>query len=193
MEAYCFSAGKVAGVQGGTSVMSKAAKSATMFKFSPLRLVFVLQENKLYVLLKESQFLYDLRDYDFDINQPITRGEHGNHLMKDKILKKVKGDINGCLTFWERTLSAKFYAIFIADREMNNLGIRHFIDFTEQMNAWQMKVYHDKPFGNSDMRHFVADFLQRQATLEPIGTAGFSSKGHYYKVPDNSIEESRGK
>ena len=153
-----------------------------------LTYAFVLHGNDLYVLVKDHQFLYHLADYEFDSGQPITRGAAGNHLIKDRIIKKVKTDISSTLTFAERLLAPK-HALFITDRPLNNLGIRHYIDFTEQLNASQVRLYHDTPYGNTDMKRFLLSFMQSVDAKEPIGTAGIGKAVYWYKVVDDTAVE----
>lgn len=142
-----------------------------------LTYAFVLHGNDLYVLVKDHQFLYHLADYEFDSGKPITRGVTGNHLLKDRIIKKIKTDINSILTLAEHLLATK-HALFITDRPLNNLGIRHYMDFTEQLNVSQVRLYHDTPYGNTDMKRFLLSFMELIDTKEPIGTAGIGKAAY---------------
>jgi len=157
----------------------------------PLRLIFVLKQNNLFLIVKEDILPYDLTEHNFDTKKEITPGQNANHLMKaDALIKAVKNDIKSKLTKREQWLyGCLFYgkeAVFISDIPMNNLSIRHFCDFTGQIGAKKCIVYYEPLINKQLLPHFFSAFLERHPESDAIGAS--NDKGCHYKIPDNSIE-----
>lgn len=157
----------------------------------PLRLIFVLKQNNLFLIVKKDILSYDLTEYNFDTKKEITPGKNANHLMQaDSLIKTIKSEIKKRLTTWEKWKYGLLFegkeAIFISDAQMNNLAIKHFCNFTQQVGTNRCVVYHEPKINTEKLIASVRVFLENAVKSDAIGRV--DSKGYYYKVEDNSIE-----
>ena len=157
-----------------------------------LKLVFVLRKHILYLFFRDKTVEFDLNNYAFDAMSGIRSGKYGNHLFKaNGPINDMRTAIKNELTRTERFLFslalADISGVFIADRQLNNLEIKHYTDLLEQMNCKRVAVYFDDRL----LQTTIDDYLLQP--LPPpedklIGSAGIKAAPFKYKFPDDSIE-----
>jgi len=114
-----------------------------------LKLIFILRQNTLYIVVRGDLTELSLSSYSFNSTLPVSSGTNGNHLFKATgPIEDVRAIILSKLQKRERLLFRlyllKVSGIFISERYLNNLEIKHYCDFLEQANCRSAIVYHDR-------------------------------------------------
>ena len=152
-----------------------------------MKLTLVIRQNDLHVIIKDKFHSFDLLEYGFDARKEIYRGEEGNRLFNAngaKLIKAIQIRKGTCLTQKEK-LFGQGSAVFISDRNLNNVAIRHYIDFAEQLGAEGCSVYFEPVNNHMDVYEFAHNFFSN-AGKEPIGYKK-NSGNNKYAVADDSI------
>lgn len=157
-----------------------------------LKLIFILHENVLYLVMRGNMTKFDLASYAFDSNALISSGGSGNHLFKKTgPIKDIRATIKNGLQKKERirfALNLLYVSgIFISDRPLNNLAIKHYCDLLEQSNCRVVTVYYDNVLSQADIQTYVTSVNEHIVDQKIIGKAGPEAFSYWYDNIDNSI------
>lgn len=165
-----------------------------MQHMNQLKLIFILRQNMLYLVVRGDVTEFDLNNYAFRSNSAISSGPDGNHLFKKTgPIKNTMATIKNKLPKMER-LKFKLNllnvsGIFISDRQLNNLAIKHYCDFLEQANCRLTTVYYDRTLLMEPIQTYIIHLDEHISDEKIIGKAGPKAFSYWYKDHDNSIDD----
>ena len=157
-----------------------------------LKLIFILHQNVLYLIVQGNMTKFDLTSYAFDSNAVISSGRSGNHLFKKTgPIKDIRAIIKNRLQKMER-LRFKLNllnvsGIFISDRQLNNLAIKHYCDLLVQVNCRVVTIYYDSTLLQADIQTYITHVNEHISDQKIIGKGGPKAFSYWYDSIDNSI------